>query len=123
MSGKCCCIGCDNTALIGNAYCAVCIDKEVDWDHATPVDDLEEEYGIGGDWNPDQSDEDCEVLSGRDMDIECYHNVFKDIHGGSPHHMDFDAMSDDEIQVALKALFKEHDAYMAANPDLDTIPF
>ncbi len=46
-------------------------------------------------------------ISGRDMDIECIHNLYKSAYGIRPHHYDFDMMSDSDVSQALVELAEE----------------
>ena len=123
------CLCCNNQAITGEHYCEACMNE---FGVFTDSDEQESRYVCDmcgcdsptqtcdkcsnplGDWNPEQSDEwdsiepNENVCAGRDLDIECYHNIFKSIYGVRPHHMDFDAMTDDEIHLALLDL-NQHD--------------
>ncbi len=43
---------------------------------------------------------------GRILDIEFYHNVYKDHFGVRPRHLDLDAMTDEELRAEITSLLK-----------------
>ncbi len=53
-------------------------------------------------------------MSPRQETIECYYNVYKSLHGVKPRWIDFDTMSDQQVDEAMSRLSIENNQYWAA---------
>lgn len=53
-------------------------------------------------------------MTGRQQDVECYVNLYKDVHGVKPRHMGVEHWTDAELQDAIRYLSERVEAELAA---------
>jgi len=51
-------------------------------------------------------------MTDRDWDVEYFYNLYKDVNGIKPRHMDLYSLTDEEFKAELDDLCKEHDEMM-----------
>jgi hypothetical protein len=56
-------------------------------------------------------------LTDKQMNIECYHNIYKSIYGVRPRHIDFDALSIEDLDLAIDDLDKIQEAHNRQEAD------